>query len=149
MTMDKVKVKQHIVKIQAAVVADLEKAFSRDLASADIDETETKDPEDYSHQTELNEMARTQELRLQRSKLDLRYIEDLPLEKNDLVEEGALVETETYHFYIGIAVHPFKIDGKQIAGISMESPIYRAMQGRTEGESFTYNDNRYTIKSIQ
>jgi hypothetical protein len=149
MSMDKATIKQRIEEIQTEVVADLEKAFNRDLTSADIDEAETKDPEDFSHQTELNEMARTQELRLRKSRHDLRYVQDLPDEKSELVEEGALIETESYFFYVGIAVHPFKVDDRPVAGISTESPIYRAMQGRTEGETFSYNNKTYTIKSIQ
>ena len=112
--MDKAKVKAQVEQIQSEVIKDLEQAYARDVTSADIDETETKDPEDFSHQGELNEMARRIELRLKNSQDELKYLQKLSSEARDTVGEGALVETNKYVFFVAIATHPFEIGGKTL-----------------------------------
>lgn len=147
--MDKATVKARVEEIQQKVIDDLEQAFNRDLVSADIDENETKDPEDYSHQQELNQMARTFELRLNNSRNEMAYLKDLSTEALDTVGEGALVETEQYHFYISIPTNPFKFEGRTVVGISNEAPIYKAMRGKKEGDAFSFGDKTYKIVSVK
>jgi len=146
--MNKAKVKERVEQIQSEVIRDLEQAYARDATSADIDETETKDPEDFSHQGELNEMARRIELRLKNSQDELKYLQKLGDDVIESVGEGALVETDKYVFYVAIATHPFKIDGKTVVGISTEAPIYLAMRDKQAGESFVFADNTYKILNV-
>ena len=147
--MDKAKVKAQVEQIQSEVIKDLEQAYARDVTSADIDETETKDPEDFSHQGELNEMARRIELRLKNSQDELKYLQKLSSEARDTVGEGALVETNKYVFFVAIATHPFEIGGKTVVGISTEAPIYFAMRDRKAGDDFVFADKSYKILSVQ
>lgn len=147
--MDKAKVKGRIEQIQEKVILDLEQAYARDISSADIDEAETKDPEDFSHQQEWNEMARRLQLHLNKSRDDLKYIKRLPLNDLDTVGEGALVTTNKYMFFVGIATHPFKFEGKTIVGISTEAPIYMSMREKKAGDKFVFGGKTYSIVNVQ
>ena len=147
--MDKALVKEKIIELQSKVVEELQQAYSRDIVSADIDETETKDPEDFSHQGEWNEMARRLELHLQNARDSIEYLNKLSLETLTEVGEGSLVETDKFVFFVSIATHPFKIDGKTVVGISTEAPIYHAMREKQAGDSFAFGDKQYSIVSVQ
>ena len=147
--MNKANVKARIVQLQEERIKDLQQAYDRDLTSADIDEAETKDPEDFSHQGELNEMARRFELRLNKSKDELKYIQRLTVEPMNEVGEGALVVTKKYAFYVALATRPFELDGATVVGISTEAPIYMAMKDKKAGDSFSFNNQDYNIVSIQ
>jgi transcription elongation GreA/GreB family factor len=40
------------------------------------------------------------------------------------------------------------MDGMHIVGISTDSPIYKEMKGKKNGDQFSVSGNQYTIKEI-
>ncbi len=147
--MDKQKIKQEIERIQQGVIDDMEESRHRLETAADLDENETMDPEDLSRQNELGNMATRLKFMLQKAKADLEMFHELPMDGGDIVKAGSLVETDSYVFYVGIAVHPFDLDGKHIVSISTDAPIYIAMHGKKTGDEFTVAKRNYKILSIQ
>lgn len=68
--------------------------------------------------------------------------------KLDKVEFGALVKTDSLHFFISVPKSDLTYQGKKIVGISTQAPIYQVMRGKTKGEQFTFNDTTYKIEEI-
>ncbi len=146
--MDKKKIRQEIEQIQLGIISDMEASRERLETAADLDENETMDPEDLSRQNELGSMATRLKFMLQKAKSDLEMFRELPLDPSDVVKAGSLVVTDSYVFYVGIAVHPFDMDGKHVVSISTDAPIYIAMHGKKTGDSFTVANRTYKIESI-
>ena len=146
--MDKQLIKQEIEKIQLSVVADLEASRERLATAADIDENETIDPEDFSRQNELGNMATRLKFKIQNSRNELEYLRDLPIDTGDAVQEGSLVVTDSYIFYVGIPVSPFDLEGKHIISVSSKAPVYQAMRGKKAGESFEVAGKTYKIVDV-
>jgi hypothetical protein len=147
--MDKAKTKSEIEKIQQGVIDDLITSRNRMKAAADIDENETTDPEDLSRQNELGTMATRLKFMLQKAKDDLIFLKDIPLDTGDNVTEGSLVLTDGYVFYVGIAVHPFDIEGRHVVSISTDAPIYVVMRNKTAGERFDLAGKTYLIEAVK
>ena len=61
------------------------------------------------------------------------------------VAEGALVETNKGIYLLGAACGKVMFGATMIFGVSMESPLAMAMQGKTVGESFTLNGNAFSV----
>jgi len=146
--MDKAKTKSEIEKIQQGVIDDLIISRNQLKVAADIDENETKDPEDLSRQNELGLMATRLKFMLQKAKDDLEYLMNIPLETGDSVTEGSLVITDGYVFYVGIAVHPFDIEGKHVVSISTDAPIYVVMRDKKAGDSFNLAGKTYQVEGV-
>ena len=147
--MNKEAIRQEIEKIQQGIIDDLEQSRERLETAADIDENEPIDPEDFSRQNELGNMATRLKFMLQKANHDLEHLQRIPLETGPEISEGSLVITDSYVFYVGIAVHPFDIDGKHVVSISPEAPIYVAMRGKKEGDSFALAGKTYLIDKVE
>jgi hypothetical protein len=147
--MDKAKTKREIEKIQQGVIDDLIISRERMKTAADIDENETTDPEDLSRQNELGTMATRLKFMLQKANDDLEFLQKIPLQTGDSVTEGSLVITDGYVFYVGIAVHPFDIEGRHVVSISTDAPIYAVMRDKMAGESFDLAGKTYQIIEVK
>lgn len=64
------------------------------------------------------------------------------------VEHGAVVITDKQCFFIAVGLGKLEMDGCSYYVISALAPIYEAMKGKKEGETFTFNTIRHTIKTI-
>ncbi len=146
--MNKQTLKQHFVELQNQVILNTKDKLSSVMSMADIDESDTIDPEDFSHQAEATEMKLLFTEKLSRAENELRQLENLDVSGKSKVEPGALVITDELTFFIGHAAMPSDFDGMRVVGISTDSPIYSVMSNKTEGDSFEYADNKYKIKGI-
>lgn len=67
---------------------------------------------------------------------------------NHDVSLGAVVHTELQNYFIGVSLGELKIDGESYFAISGMSPIFKAMAGKTAGESFSFRDKEYKILQV-
>ena len=146
--MNKQLLHQHLIKSQEEIIHDLREKIASSNGMVDIDETDTIDPEDLSHQTESGEMKQLFEKKLFRAEVKLSQLKNLNVDQKSLVEAGAFVATEKFHFFVGHATMPFDFEGKHIIGISVDSPIFPTMKGKGNGDSFSHAGNDYKILEI-
>ncbi len=146
--MNKQLLHQHLIKSQEEIIHDLREKIASSNGMVDIDETDTIDPEDLSHQTESGEMKQLFEKKLFRAEVELSQLKNLNVDQKSLVEAGAFVATEKFHFFVGHATMPFDFEGKHIIGISVDSPIFPTMKGKGNGDSFSHAGNDYKILEI-
>lgn len=66
----------------------------------------------------------------------------------DRVEPGAVVFTDRGTFFISVAAGDMVVDGMTIQCISPEAPIYRAMLGKSKGDTFAFRDQTYFIRDL-
>lgn len=147
--MKKQEVFDIIINKQQELVAELEKSYKSYLEEADIDENETKDLDDMSHQDVATDMRNRAYEQYINANNDLEALQRFQQSSRDTATSGAMVETEDKIFILGIA---FKsIDEKvkkEIFGVSSLSPAYQEMEGKKKGDSFTLGKQQYKIKSI-
>lgn len=67
---------------------------------------------------------------------------------NNDVSLGAVVHTELQNYFIGVSLGELKVDGESYFAISGMSPIFKAMAGKTAGETFTFRDRAYKILQV-
>jgi len=64
------------------------------------------------------------------------------------VEQGAVVVTDAATYYISVSIEQFKINGETYIGLSVHSPLYLAMKGKSVGEKFVFGGREYSIKDL-
>jgi hypothetical protein len=146
--MNKDTVKEKLFVLQETIIAELQEQVDTVHTMVDIDEEQTHDPEDYSHQFESNELEQMVKVQLNRAKGGLVQLNGIDFEAKNTVTSGALVFTNKMKFFIGFATVPFDIEGHHIVGISFNSPIYPMMADKKTGDSFSFSGINYTIESI-
>jgi hypothetical protein len=82
---------------------------------------------------------------------ELKLLYDMLAHKDDVhdrVELGAIVVTDKDTFFVSASIERFTADGRSVFGLSTEAPLYKEMEAKKEGDSFTYGKTTYTIKEI-
>lgn len=146
--MNKVTLKDRLIEIQKTIINEINEKIVTTHSMVDVDESDTIDSEDLSHQTESMLTEQLFKVKLQKAENDLQLLYKINFDVKTKVEPGALVKTEMFHFIVAMATVPFDLDGIHIIGISSESPIYSEMKGLEKGESFNFTDKSYTILEI-
>lgn len=146
--MDKSIVKEEILKHQVEVVEHLEEAIKDFHAEADLDEDDTIDPEDRSHQDEATDMELRLKEQLKIAQHDLNLLEGISLDAVSDVRVGSLINTDRMVFYVGISSLPFQLENKTVVGISTNAPIYYALMNKKTGDTITVANTTYSIESI-
>ncbi|MEP7267834.1 MAG: hypothetical protein ABI844_09430 [Saprospiraceae bacterium] len=147
--MDKKKVLQKLIKYQDNLVVDLQRSVADYKTAADIDEGATIDPEDFSFQSNAIDMMNHYKALLVQALYNREKLDSFTEIPSKRVLPGALVETESMIFFIGIPTPPLPYDaGRMIFGISGETKIAQMMRNKKVGQSFNYGKSRLTIKNI-
>lgn len=137
-----------VKKHQENLVNELSERINLSHSMVDLDENDTIDPEDFSHQTEAGEMEQHMRVKYTEAKRLLEQLEQIDFSPKDAANQGAYVETDQFNCLIGISTAPFEHDGKSIVGMSTESPIYSSMKGKQVNESFHFGGREYHIRNI-
>lgn len=147
--MNKVNIKNELIHHQEIVVSDLQKMIAQLKNSADIDEeTTVKDIDDLSRADADIEVKQNLELTCQQAINDLETAKNINTDSSDQIGLGAIVDTGNVLFFIAIPSTGFDADGKHFIGISTAAPIYLAMKGKKQGDTFSFGKTQYTIKNI-
>ncbi|MFZ1676078.1 MAG: hypothetical protein WBP41_05550 [Saprospiraceae bacterium] len=116
--------------------------------ASDIDEGDTSDPENFSQQSEQKELQYQMQIQLDSAQSSLIELKEYLGKEYSVAKAGALIETETNYFFLGVSFPALHIGKKELLGISTESPAYSVINGKSKGESFQLGKNSHTILSI-
>lgn len=76
------------------------------------------------------------------------FLKNLSAKPSLKVEKGALVKTEKGLFYISVSMSNIDVDGNKIFCISPDSPLAKALEGKTQSETITLNNVNHKIIEI-
>jgi transcription elongation GreA/GreB family factor len=71
-----------------------------------------------------------------------------PNQVNSTVKHGALVMTDKTNVLVGASIGKIVVEGKTFFTISIESPLYQAMEGKKKGETFAFRDQTQTVLEV-
>ena len=149
MKIDKNALKKVMISNYENIIAELKEELATKKGSSDLDENDTLDPEDYSTQTVSNVMVDLLKEQVAKTKKDLERIQQIDFSLKEEANVGAIVTTDMFNFFLGVATVPFLYDHKQIVGVSVSAPIFVNIKGKKVGDTFTFSGHLYTIHSIQ
>ena len=149
MKIDKNALKKVMISNYENIIAELKEELATKKGSSDLDENDTLDPEDYSTQTVSNVMVDLLQEQVAKTKKDLERIQQIDFSPKEEAMVGAIVTTDMFNFFLGVATVPFLYEHKQIVGVSVSAPIFVNIKGKKVGDTFTFSGHLYTIHSIQ
>lgn len=146
--MNKEELKTHFISLQADRVAKMEAAVSSYNEAKDLDESDTLDSEDYSHQTESGDLAQQLQMQHGLEKDQLDVLKSMKTQPNSKVELGALVQLGDMWIYVSVSGSAFEFNGRKVQPISTLAPIYADMRGKAVGEMVETKSGPQQIKDI-
>lgn len=69
-------------------------------------------------------------------------------EPHDHVAFGSVVVTDKRTFFVSVSLEEFKADGRDLFGLSTQAPLFKQMENKKMGDSFSYKDIEYKILEI-
>lgn len=79
---------------------------------------------------------------------ELVRIESYHDDVHDKVEFGSVVVTDRRTFFVSASIEEFNVGDYPLFGLSVHTPLYKAMKGKRKNESFQYGGTIYLIKSV-
>lgn len=146
--MNKSEVIKSIIEEQNTIIEDLKKAIKVYQNASDLDEQDTVDPEDLSHQTEYKDMQLRLEVKLQRKKVVVDKLSQFINKEISVVSEGSLVETDKMYIYVGAVAYPVTVNKKKAIGVSLNAPIVTTLKDKKVGDTINIGGVLNTIVEI-
>lgn len=146
--MNKPIILEKIIEQHNLLIKTLEDSIDLYQTTSDIDEGNTIDPEDLSHQQEAKQMQLLLEERIKTEKNAIQKIENFKKTLLENIQEGALLETNLSYFYIGLSLNTFEYNKKEVYCISTDSPLAKSLFQKKVGDDFKIGDKNHTILNI-
>ncbi|SEC26683.1 hypothetical protein [Arthrobacter woluwensis] len=134
--------KERVKEALKAQALSENKAVADDAAAehsaAEVDTSSPIEPDDLSHSDEEGEFVELFQGVEAHQKELLAAIDALDVSVTETVRPGAIVAYGGDHYVVGVASSSFDCDGVSYEGIAPGSPVFDAIQGLREGDSFSF-----------
>ena len=145
---EKKKIIQLLIDRQNSMVSDFTKSMESYKEAADLDEEGTRDMDDFAQQNVAKESQMRLEQQLGRAQTDLDVLEFYADSTYDSVQAGALVQTDSLWFLVGLSLGSLEEGDMNLQCVSTGSPAFDTMLGKKVKEKFTLGKTEYKIKAI-
>ena len=146
---DKAKLRAMLLQLEALSIAESTGLYQSHLDTARLDLSEPSDQGKRSQQEQSAVEAQGFEEQSHLHQKHRSVIEALLFGSTAVVEPGAVVSVNNRYFVIAVPTRVISIDGIDIIGISIESPLYGAMAGLRAGESFEFRQKTFVVTDVQ
>lgn len=140
------------IKKHQTVIDDFKRGIKEMLESKGIGSQEGTDlsQQGFNNEVALNADRLADQLRFANEEMKILY-DMLPAcgSIHSQVQLGSVVVTDKGTFFISASIERFEVGGLKVFGLSAKSPLFKAMQGKRKGDTFTYNGMQtYRIKEV-
>lgn len=146
--MDRSKIIELVQRQLETNIEEINQALENYRSASDLDESDTRDMEDFSQQSENKELQLQMELQLENAKDQLVRLQEFSEETTESAGVGSIIETDKNWFILGLSLSSIPVGGKELIGISVESPAFAIINDKTKGDSLSLGNNTHTILGI-
>jgi transcription elongation GreA/GreB family factor len=146
--MDKYMIKQELLKKEVKHIELSIEDYNNFLTASAVKRNEVTDLDDKSHQRQDADLSATLDKAVHNHEAHLAKIRAISFEPKTKVEPGAIVSVNGRCMIVAVSKPPFKIGDRNFIGISTDAPIYAELKGKKAGDSFMFNDQKFTIEII-
>ena len=144
----KKKVLDAAIKKHQLVVDDFRLSINEMLASQGIVNEDEMDLSQQAYNTEIFQKSIEIADQLAFANEELKLLFDMTSTIGTIhnnVQLGSVVVTDRDIFFVSAGIKEFEVDGLKLFGLSMESPLFKSMEGKKKGDRFGYNFGEYVI----
>jgi hypothetical protein len=146
--MDKQRVKQTMLDLEQQRFNASREEYLSFVASARLDASEPIESDEQAQAVFAGALSEAfdQPVHAHADKIArLRRIDFAP---KQTVGEGAIVKVMNRYFVIAVATDRFVCDGTELMGVSVEAPLFRAIEGKSAGETCAFGERHVTVELV-
>ncbi|MCP9768723.1 hypothetical protein EGI22_12425 [Lacihabitans sp. LS3-19] len=137
-----------IIEEHNKVIENLKNSVNRFHLASDLDENDTLDPDDFARQTEAKDLQMRFKQMLNEAERAHKIVLTEKTKEHTAVEEGAIIETSTTLFFVGLSIPHFSFEEKEVFCITKEAAIFNNLKGKNVGDEFEMGKNTLKIWAI-
>lgn len=122
--------------------------YERFLQEAVLDDREGHDNSQLAEARENADLAAAFDHPVHTHQAKIDAIEATDFSVTDKVRPGAVVVFNKRRFVVAVSTTRFDLDGKTYMGISVQSPIYKVIDGLRAGDTFVHNGSEITLDEV-
>lgn len=146
--MDKIRIKQALIDIEEHIIGEVHMDYEEFLTGNLLSREDVVDADDQSHHRSSLEYNESFDERVHEHEAHLKTINSISFEPTNTVKPGAIVSVNGRCMIVAVPKPRFLIDGRNFIGISVDAPIYPALEGKKAGDEFTFNGRKFTIEAV-
>ncbi len=150
MNIDKQILKATMVSLEHDVINQAEQAYQAFVEGVFYDREQTVEFDDQAQAVANRNLADQVEERVHEHEDHVAQLEAIPFDAKTTVEPGAVVKLSESNRYLVVAVPTaaFVCEGVDYLGISVEAPLYRAIEGLQAGDTFEFADRDRVVERV-
>lgn len=145
---NKEKLRETMLALTEAELAQAHEDYEEFLRSAQLDRTESIDIDEHAQAKAAAELAAAFDDREQIAEEKLRTIQAIDFGPKDTVEPGAVVRFGKRFLVVAVSTAEFDCEGHRCIGISTGAPIFKALEGREQGEDAEFNGRALHLHEV-
>jgi hypothetical protein len=147
--MDKQRVKQTMLDLEQQHFNASREQYQAFVASARLDRTEPIENDELAQAEFASDLSEAFDQPVHAHADKIARLRQIDFGPKDTVEEGAIVKLMNRHFVIGVATDRFVCDGTELMGVSVQAPLFRAVEGKSAGDACTFNGRDFTVDLVE
>jgi len=146
--MNKSHVKETMLALTEADMAQAEQKYQVFLASARLDRSETIESDEQAQAETAADLAEAFDDRAHDYAAKLAVLNRIDFGPKDEVSPGSVVQVGDRFLVIGVSTAAFVCEGQAFIGISTAAPIYAALEGKSAGDTCTFNGRELIVSEV-
>ena len=146
--MDKERVKQTMLELEQQQFEASKEAYLDYVSSARLDRTEPIEDDELAQAFFASDLSEAFDEPVHAHADKIAKLQRIDFGPKSSVEEGAIVKVAGRQFVVAVATGRFTCDGNELIGISTASPLYAAIEGKTAGDTCTFNGREIRIEAV-
>ncbi|KPP86283.1 MAG: Protein of unknown function (DUF2924) [Rhodobacteraceae bacterium HLUCCA08] len=146
--MDKQALKAAMLALEAAELQEAREHYEAYLQESRLAENEPHERDEMASARIAADLAHGFDAPIHDHEAKIMALRDMDFAPRDSVGPGAVVSWNGRNFVVAVATQRFEVDGETYMGISMDSPVYRKIDGLAAGETFEMNGIEITLDRV-
>jgi hypothetical protein len=146
--MDKQRVKQTMLDLEQQQFNASQERYLSFVSSARLDRTEPIETDERAQAEFASDLSEAFDQPVHAHADKIAMLREIDFGPKDKVAEGAIVKLMDRHFVIAVATDRFDCDGTELMGVSLQAPLFRALEGKSAGDACTFNGRRLVIDLV-
>jgi hypothetical protein len=145
---DKAALKARMMALEEEDLAAAREHYEAYLSGTHLPEAEVHDPEDMAQARIAIDLADAFDEPIHGHEAKLAALRALDFGPKTVAEPGAVVGFGGRRFVVAVATRRFEVEGETYMGISPDSPIYRVIDGLSQGETFRHQGREMVLELV-
>lgn len=146
--MDKKALKHFLIEEEKILLEEARQDLQDHLSENILDQDNVKDIDDLAQNDSSFFVQHDLEKRISVHLETIQHLEEISFQESDTVKPGAIVKINGKNIIIAIAKRSFEYNGEQYEAISSSAPIFKEIEGKKAGDSYSFHGETFKIEEV-